>query len=72
MTKQRARVSDEILERLRSVSNATVLWLLNQRGYDKVYMESVISISPGRRLVGRAVTLRYLPSRPDLASRIAR
>ena len=72
MTEPSARVSDEILERLKSVSNATVLWLLNQRGYDKVYMEGVISIAPGRRLVGRAVTLRYLPSRPDLASRIAR
>lgn len=72
MTEPSARVSDEILERLKSVSNATVLWLLNQRGYDKVYMEGVISIAPGRRLVGRAVTLRFLPSRPDLASRVAR
>jgi regulator of RNase E activity RraA len=66
-----ARVSNELLEKYRTVSNATVLGQLLRRGYAKVYMERVRSLAPGRRLVGRAVTLRYLPSRPDLAKRIA-
>ncbi len=71
MTDPSARVSDELLAKLHDVSNATILGLLLRRGYDKVYMNGVRSLAPGRRLVGRAVTLRYLPSRPDLASRIA-
>lgn len=65
------RVSDERLEKYRSISNATVLGQLLKMGYDKVYMEGVHSLAKGRRLVGRAVTLRYLPSRPDLAKRVA-
>lgn len=66
-----ASVSNELLEQYRSVSNATVLGTLLKRGYNKTYMNGVHSLAPGRRLVGRAVTLRYLPSRPDLAARIA-
>lgn len=71
MIEPTAPVSDELLERYQSVSNATVLGLLAKRGYTKVYMEGVRSLALGRKLVGRAVTLRYLPSRPDLANRIA-
>ena len=66
-----ATVSDELLDRYRAVSNATVLGQLLRRGYEKVYMHGVESLAKGRRLVGRAVTLQYLPSRPDLAEIIA-
>ena len=66
-----APIPDELLDRYRTVSNATVLGQLLRRGYDKVYMHGVESLAKGRRLVGRAVTLQYLPSRPDLAEIIA-
>lgn len=71
------RVSDEVLARLGRTETATVLFLLMARGigrkygYGPIWMESVRSLAPGRRLVGRAVTLRNLPSRPDLQQRIA-
>jgi len=65
------RVSNDLLEKYSSVSSATVLGRLLRMGYDKTYMRGVRSLAPGRRLVGRAVTLRYLPSRPDLAKRVA-
>lgn len=71
MAEPSARVSDELLDKYASVSNATVLGTLLKRGYDKTYMHGVKSLAPGRRLVGRAVTLRYLPSRPDLAALVA-
>ena len=71
MVEPSARVSDELLEKYRPLSNATVLGQLLKLGYARVYMEGVRSLAHGRRLVGRAVTLRYLPSRPDLAKRIA-
>ena len=66
------RVSDTILKNYESVSNATVLGQLAKRGYMKVFMNGVRSLAPGRRLVGRAVTLRYLPSRPDLQEHVTR
>lgn len=71
MVEPSANVPDSLLEQYRSVSNATVLGRLLHRGYDKTYMNGVRSLALGRRLVGRAVTLRYLPSRPDLAQRVA-
>ncbi len=71
MAEPLAPVSDELLEQYQTISNATVLGQLLRRGYDKVYMLGVESLAKGRRLVGRAVTLQYLPSRPDLASLIA-
>ena len=66
MAEPLANVSDELLARYRGISNATVLGQLLRRGYDRVYMHGVESLAKGRRLVGRAVTLQYLPSRPDL------
>ncbi len=66
------RVSDELLKKYESVSNATVLGELARRGYLKVFMSGVHSLASGRRLVGRAVTLRYLPSRPDLQDHVTR
>ena len=64
------RVSDDVLKKYEGVSNATVLGALAKRGYLKVFMNGVHSLAPGRRLVGRAVTLRYLPSRPDLQEHV--
>lgn len=71
------RVPDDVVERLGRADNATVLFLLMARGigrkygYGPIWMEGVESLAGGRRLVGRAVTLRNLPSRPDLQQRIA-
>lgn len=71
MTEPMANISDELIQKYRNISNATVLGQLLRRGYDKVYMLGVESMAKGRRMVGRAVTLQYLPSRPDLQSIIA-
>lgn len=71
VTEPSALVSDELLEQLSGVSNATVLSCLLARGYRKVQMEGVKPLTPGRRLCARAVTLRSLPARPDLKERIA-
>jgi regulator of RNase E activity RraA len=71
MAEPTKRVSNQLLSKLAGVDNATILGMLNRRGYMKVYMQRVHCMTPGRRLAARAVTLRYLPSRPDLAKRIA-
>lgn len=78
MTDSTTHVPDSVLEDLKDVSNATVLYLLMMRGIGRKYghgpiwMEGVHCLAPGRRMVGRAVTLRYLPTRPDLQDRVAR
>ncbi len=66
------KVPDSTLRKLESVSGATVLGLLLKRGYEHTWMRGVRPLAPGRHLAGRAVTLRFLPSRPDLQERIAR
>lgn len=76
-TTETPRVPDEVVERLARTETATVLFLLMARGigrkygFGPIWMEGVRSLAPGRRLAGRAVTLRNLPSRPDLQQRIA-
>ena len=65
-------VSQDLVEKFRNISNATVLGQLLKLGYNKTYMEGVNSLHSGRRLCGPAVTLRYLPSRPDLQDYIAK
>jgi regulator of RNase E activity RraA len=39
--------------------------VLRGKGYINIFMQKVDNLTPGKRIVGRARTLRYLPSRPD-------
>ena len=60
-------VGDEILERYKRVPVATVWSAVNmQAGVSLPFMEGVRAFTPGRRLAGRARTLRFLPPRPDI------
>ena len=72
------RITDELLERFRRVTSATAysgVWRLAPPGgqewfasanYQLCLMRGVKAFTPGRRLVGRARTLRFVPARPDL------
>jgi 5-oxopent-3-ene-1,2,5-tricarboxylate decarboxylase/2-hydroxyhepta-2,4-diene-1,7-dioate isomerase len=51
---------------LRSVSTATITSQLRKRGIRDTFMQGLRSTRPGRRLVGRAYTLRYVPQREDI------
>jgi regulator of RNase E activity RraA len=57
---------DDIRRRLGSVAVATLSVQLRKRGYDEVSIDGVRPLAPGRRIVGTARTLRYLPYRKDL------
>ena len=71
-------VSDEIIDRFRKVTSATVysaVWRLDppigqewfaSANYQLCLMRGIKAFTPGKKLVGRAQTLRYLPARPDL------
>lgn len=59
-------LTDDIRERFAAVAVATLSVQLRRRGFDDVSMDGVRPLVPGRPIVGRARTLRYVPHRKDL------
>jgi len=59
-------LTDDLRERIGRVGVATLSVALRKRGYHDVFIEGVHANRPGRRIVGRARTLRFIPFRPDL------
>nr|WP_232666799.1 fumarylacetoacetate hydrolase family protein [Pseudonocardia sp. TRM90224] len=60
------RLPDAVRERLANVAVATLSVQLRQRGFDSAVIDGVRALAPGRRIVGTARTLRFVPFRPDL------
>ena len=60
-------VSPETLALLKGVSTATLSAQLLKRGYAQLYMHGVLPLRPDLRMAGQAFTLRFIPSREDLA-----
>ena len=70
---ERDDLPQDLLERYRTVSTATVWSALDALyGYQISHMEGVFNQTPGRQLVGRARTLRFIPPRPDLMGETAK
>ncbi len=71
MATQTSTLKDEaILKALRTIPVAPIIDELNKLGYHWMNMQKVRSQTPGRKLVGRAVTLRFLPPRPDVQAEV--
>lgn len=66
LKKQRTAVTDEQLEQLKKFPLEAVWGTLQQLGYVNCHYSGLKSTRPQERLVGRALTIRYLPRRPDL------
>ena len=62
----RPRVSDAVLEELRTATTEQIWTVLWDAGYEHQFEGGWEVTHPGRRLVGRAVTAQFLPRRPDL------
>ncbi len=63
----RPRVPDGILERMRRVTNDEAWGVLEKKhGYQFQFEGGWLNLHPERVLVGRAVTVRMVPLRPDL------
>ncbi len=60
----RPEVTDDALEELRSVPLEVIFSAVGE--YRTNYARGFQSTRPGERLVGRALTMRFLPPRPDL------
>ncbi len=63
----RPRVSDDILERIKKVPVTLAYGVLNGEGYRNQYDGSKWEcVHPGQVLVGRALTVQYMPYRPQV------
>jgi len=60
----RPEVTQDQLDRLKSVSLEAIFFAVGE--YRTNYVRDFANTRPGERLVGRALTMRFLPPRPDL------
>ncbi|MBG82607.1 MAG: ribonuclease activity regulator RraA [SAR202 cluster bacterium] len=71
MTDRPTVVKDSVLDALSELSTATACWTLYGMGIRNTYMKGLKPIAPlglGKRVVGRAFTMRWIPYREDLES----
>jgi regulator of RNase E activity RraA len=69
----RPKIPDSILNRAREISSEEVWAVVGNgggpgRGYTNQYADGFEILHPGKPLVGRAFTVQFMPSRPDLNS----
>lgn len=60
-------VSNDVLAMLARASTATISTELHRMGYRGMFLTGLTPLRPDLSMVGRAVTLRYIPARQDLA-----
>jgi regulator of RNase E activity RraA len=63
-------LSPETEANLRATSTATLTSQLMRRGFRNTFIRGLIASRPDLRMVGRALTLRYVPAREDLDVRV--
>ena len=63
-------LSRDIRDRLLAVTTATLTTMLLKKGIRRSYMRGPkpLSTATGKRIVGEAFTLRFVPAREDLAT----
>lgn len=66
----RPRVPDDVLERMRAVSIEEAWGVIRNRGYHNKFAGDWKMIHQDVPIVGRALTVQYLPDSPELARRI--
>ena len=59
-------VSDDILERMKLVTTEEAWGTCRKHGYNSQFTGDWNNLHPKRVIVGRAVTCRWVPKRPDL------
>jgi 4-hydroxy-4-methyl-2-oxoglutarate aldolase len=64
----RPRVPDVLIERARGLSAEEVFAVLPRQNFRNQYADGFRVLHPGKKLVGRAFTVQFMPLRPDLDS----
>ena len=62
----RPKVPDSLLEKVKGLSIEEIWSVLPGKGYRHQFSGELKNMHPERKLVGRAVTLQFMPMRPDL------
>jgi regulator of RNase E activity RraA len=62
----RPKVPEALMERARGLSSEEIFAVLPREGYRNQYADGFRILHPGRKLVGRAFTVQFMPLRPDL------
>ena len=60
-------ITDETLEVLKKIPTQTLIDGLWVKGWPSTYVEGAKPLQLGQSMAGRAVTLRFVPHRPDIA-----
>src|ERR1051325_2311640 len=63
----RPKVPDELLEKISEITSEEIWSVLTRAGYPNQFESGWQVLHPEKKLIGRAVTAQYLPSRPDLS-----
>jgi 4-hydroxy-4-methyl-2-oxoglutarate aldolase len=66
----RARLTDAQIARLKKVPIEAVWGAVQAKGYRHAFVGDLKLTQPGTKMVGRALTMRYLPVRPDLVEAV--
>lgn len=61
-------ISERTWRLLSTPTTATLTTVLAKQGFWNTFLTGVQPLAPGKRMVGQAFTLRYIPSREDLDS----
>src|SRR5262249_19689401 len=62
----RPKVPDGLIQRARGLSAEEVFAILPGKGFRNQYEDGFQVLHPGKKLVGRAFTVQFMPLRPDL------
>lgn len=65
------RPSADVIERMYAVSTATASAMMHKMGIRQTFIASPLPRTPGRKVVGPAVTLQFMPQREDIYSGIS-
>ncbi|HMO56666.1 MAG TPA: ribonuclease activity regulator RraA [Roseiflexaceae bacterium] len=63
-----SRPEPALIEQMQAVGSATASAMLHKMGVRHTFMHGPLPRTPGRRVVGPAVTLQFMPQREDIAS----
>jgi 4-hydroxy-4-methyl-2-oxoglutarate aldolase len=62
----RPKVPDALIERARGLSSEEIFAVLPGKGFRNQYADGFEVLHPGKKLVGRAFTVQFMPARPDI------
>jgi 4-hydroxy-4-methyl-2-oxoglutarate aldolase len=66
----RPKVPDTLLDRARTLSAEEVWAVLPGKGFHNQFADGFQVLHPGKRMVGRAFTVQFMPMRPDVEDKL--